>query len=101
MSKQIQYIIAFCLFFYSIAIHSQINDQSFHSGLTFTAHTKNQNERTGLNLNPDKPMTFSKDGFSLEFETKLRAEPHVYGYVFRIISDDSYSFYMISFSLPP
>ncbi|MDU1892527.1 MAG: hypothetical protein E6767_17720 [Dysgonomonas sp.] len=46
-------------------------------------------------------MSFSKDGFSLEFEMKLRAESHVYGHICRVVSDDSFSFDMISFSLAP
>lgn len=79
-----------------VGVHAQINTLSYHSGMTFMAHTKNQDERTGLSLTPTKSMTFNRNGFSLEFDLKLRNELHTYGYVCRIISGKTLSFDIIS-----
>lgn len=79
-----------------ISLVAQKEDQLYHSGLTFVSHIKNQDERTGLRLSPQKAMQFSKEGFSLEFEIKLREELHTYGYVCRVVSGNSVSFDVIS-----
>lgn len=96
MPKKLRFTFILLLFFFKIGLYAQINTASYHSGLTFTAHTKNQDERTGLNLTPADPMAFSKNGFSMEFELKLRDELHTYGYVCRVISGKTLSFDMIS-----
>lgn len=67
-----------------------------HYGLTFLSHSVNQDKRTGLNLNPEKEFSFSKDGFSIQFDVKLSSELHTYGYIFRIISKEQSSFDLIS-----
>jgi two-component SAPR family response regulator len=66
-----------------------------HYGLVFHSHQYNQDERTGLNLNPGKSFNFS-GGFSLEFDLKLIKKDMAYGYVCRIVSNDNSSFDLIS-----
>lgn len=73
-----------------------MSNKSYHIGLAFHAHTKNQDERTGFNLTPNKPMHFSEEGFTIDFSLKLRKELHTYGYVCRIVSDKYASFDLIS-----
>ncbi len=50
----------------------------------------NQDQRTSLDLTPDRSLHLGNK-FSLSFDIKLREELHTYGYVFRIISDDTSS----------
>jgi len=57
-------------------------------GLFFYSSEVNKDGRTGLDLTPDKELIF-KDGFSLEFDIQLRSETHNFGYIFRIIGNDS------------
>ena len=64
------------------------NVNRFRQGLYFLSHTVSQEERTGLNLTPDAPLSLT-DGFTLDFDIKLRKEFHSYGYVFRIIVNDT------------
>ncbi|MDH6308675.1 DNA-binding SARP family transcriptional activator/uncharacterized protein (UPF0333 family) [Dysgonomonas sp. PFB1-18] len=99
MRKILLIILILTIFLWKINVFAQINEQSHSSGLTFTAHTKNQDERTGLNLTAEKPMRYSKEGFSIEFDLRLREELHTYGYVCRIVSNDSESFDVISYLL--
>ena len=63
---------------------------NYRYGLTFKAHTVNQDQRTSLDLTPDRSLHLGNK-FSLSFDIKLREELHTYGYVFRIISDDTSS----------
>ncbi|MBN9300324.1 MULTISPECIES: hypothetical protein [Dysgonomonas] len=96
MRKILLLALILSLFLSKINVFAQINDQSHYSGLTFIAHTKNQDERTGLNLTTKRAMKYSEEGFSLEFDLKLREELHTYGYVCRIVSNNSESFDIIS-----
>ena len=64
-------------------------------GLFFYSTEVNKDERTGLDLTPDKELVF-KDGFSLEFDIQFRREIHNFGYVFRIIANDSLNIDLIS-----
>lgn len=64
-------------------------------GLTFRSHLYNQDERTGLDLTPDKPLAIGSD-FALEFDLRLTREDLAFGYVFRMVSDDNSSLDMVS-----
>ena len=64
-------------------------------GLTFRSHRYNQDERTGLDLTPDRPLSIGPD-FALEFDLRLSREDLTFGYVFRIISDEDASLDMVS-----
>jgi two-component SAPR family response regulator len=67
----------------------------FQYGLTFHSHEVNQGERTGLDLLGVSRLNLSK-GFEIEFSLKLDSTDFSYGYVFRIISDDTSSLDFIS-----
>ena len=61
--------------------------QSF--GLGFYSHSKHKEERTELNLTPEKSFRFNK-GFKLSFDLNLRAGlDQGFGYVVRIIQNDT------------
>lgn len=66
-----------------------------HEGLYFLAHTVDMEKRTGLNLTPERQLNL-KDGFQLNFDIKLREEGHTYGYIFRIIVNDSLNIDLLS-----
>lgn len=63
------------------------NDE-FRRGLLFQSFEVDKDKRTCLNLTPDKPLTTDK-GFSIEFELKLRPHEQNFGYIFRIIGNDT------------
>ena len=93
--KQIRYLLIslliFCLFVtlqWGYANTTILSNYRY--GLTFKAHTVNQDQRTSLDLTPDRSLHLGNK-FSLSFDIKLREELHTYGYVFRIISDDTSS----------
>lgn len=58
---------------------------SCNYGLTFRSHSYSIDERTGLNLTPDRPLNLRR-GFSIDFELCLNHEDAAYGYVMRLIS---------------
>lgn len=66
-----------------------------HEGLCFMAHTVDLEKRTGLNLTPERQLNL-KDGFQLNFDIKLRQEGHNYGYIFRIIVNDTLNIDLLS-----
>jgi hypothetical protein len=64
-------------------------------GLYFHSFLVDKDSRTGLNLTPEKPLSLS-GGFTLTFEFKLRPERDIYGYIFRIIGDETTNIDLIS-----
>lgn len=60
----------------------------YNKGLHFRSFEVDQDKRTNLNLTPNHPLTL-ENGFSLEFEIQLRKEEQNFGYVFRIIGNDT------------
>lgn len=64
-------------------------------GLMFRSHTVNQDERTTLDLSPEKPFNF-QSGFSMSFDLKLQEADLTYGYVFRIIWNELSSFDLVT-----
>ncbi len=72
-----------------------IEVEAISSGLYFKSHDYIKENRTSLDLTPEKKFNFG-DGFSLSFDIRLREEFHNYGYIFRIISNDSTCFDLIS-----
>jgi len=74
----------------------QINaDEKIKSGLFFQSFEVNKDKRTYLDLSPDKFLDLSK-GFVLDFDLNLRAEGQSFGYVFRIICNDSLNIDLLS-----
>lgn len=62
--------------------------QNYERGLTFRAHEVNKDERTSLDLIPDRNVKLKGD-FILEFDVMLMPANHTFGYIFRIISEKS------------
>ena len=59
-----------------------------YTGLRFAGHEIPLDQRTGLNLTPDKPIVFDSD-IKLNFELKFEPNYHSYfGYIFRMIIDN-------------
>lgn len=89
------FIIIFLLqYFVSVA---NTDNTLYNYGLSFSSHSVNQDERTSLELTPDKSFRFSDNGFEINFDLKLREELYTYGYVARIVSNDVSSFDIVSY----
>jgi DNA-binding SARP family transcriptional activator len=74
-------------------------DSMYNYGLSFYSHSVNQDERTSLELSPNKPFRFPNDGFEMSFDLNLKEELYTYGYVARIVADDISSFDIVSYLL--
>jgi len=86
------------IFFLCLAtdhVDAIIFEKNYSTGLNFKSHEVPKDERTSLNLIPGKPI-YLKGGFTLEFDLKLQETS--FGYVFRIILNDSTSLDMFVFS---
>ena len=83
------------ILFISILITRSFGNDSIHSGLYFTSHEANQDYRTSLYLNPTGPVSFPT-GFSIDFEAKFRNGDGYFGYIFRIIGDDTYNIDLVA-----
>lgn len=66
-----------------------------NTGLFFQAHRVIPEKRTELNLTPNTPLSFH-DGFSLGFDVHLRNEEHNYGYIVRVILNDTLNIDLLS-----
>jgi DNA-binding SARP family transcriptional activator len=64
-------------------------------GLKFASYEVTKDLRTSLNLNPDLPFKV-KGPFSISFKFKYYRVTNTYGYIFRIIANNSKSFDLIS-----
>lgn len=64
-------------------------------GLYFKSHKFSQDERTSLCLTPRETLNCGR-GFVLEFDIQNRFEMSAYGYVFRLVADDSICLDMVS-----
>lgn len=67
---------------------AQVPDVHPDYGLEFASYDVTTDHRTGLNLNPDDAYTFRED-FTIEFDLAFRALQNAYGYILRIIANDS------------
>lgn len=80
------------LFLLSNALYNTVRA---NAGLFFQAHRVIPEKRTELDLTPDAPFSF-RDGFSLSFDVHLRNEEHNYGYIVRIILNDTLNIDLLS-----
>ena len=79
-----------------LSLHAILPEaQNAASGLNFASHEVMKEERTSLQLNNGKAFRFP-EGFTLDFELRFRTELHNYGYIFRIIANDTVSFDLVS-----
>jgi len=65
-----------------------LQGQDIQYGLNFKSYEVEKENRTGLNLTPEKPFSFP-DGFSLSFDVNFKPDwIHPFGSVMRIITED-------------
>ncbi len=77
------------IFFLSVnSISAQTVKNDLDYGLAFVSHEASKDQRTSLNLNPDSPFLFDRD-FQIRFDFSLRRLQNAFGYVARIIVNDS------------
>jgi DNA-binding SARP family transcriptional activator len=83
-------------FLLSVAtLYGQTHDSGPKYGLGFASHEVSKDHRTGLNLNPDGPYNFNND-FDLEFDLALQRHTNAYGYILRVIANDSLNIDLMS-----
>lgn len=70
-------------------------EDKVNEGLYFQSFLVDKDSRTGLDLTPEKPFSFS-DGFTITFDFKMRPEHDTYGYIFRIICNQNTNIDLIS-----
>jgi two-component SAPR family response regulator len=76
-------------------LHAQIQKVDPQYGLAFASHEVSKDHRTGLDLNPEEPYSFNND-FTLKFDFSLQRLTNAYGYVLRIIANDTLNFDLMS-----
>ena len=64
-------------------------------GLVFSSHEVSKDHRTSLNLNPQHPFELTED-FRLKFDVAFRRLTNAYGYIVRIIANDSMNIDLVS-----
>ncbi|HEY9048307.1 MAG TPA: hypothetical protein VIN08_20510 [Ohtaekwangia sp.] len=83
-------------FFISLeALHAQTRDSNLNYGLAFESHEVSKDSRTGLDLNPDGAYTIRND-FTIEFDLALQRLANAYGYILRVIANDSLNIDLMS-----
>lgn len=85
MQFKVKYLLL--IIFLICALHVSGRDE-LKRGLFFQSFEVDKDKRTCLNLTPDKPLTFKK-GFSMEFDVNFRQYNQNFGYIFRIIGNDT------------
>ncbi len=68
---------------------------NLRQGLHFYSFEVDKDKRTCLDLTPEKSFKFPK-GFSMEFDFKLKSDDENFGYIFRILGNDSLNIDLIS-----
>jgi len=75
--------------FFSFCFHLALRAQDAKYGLEFASHEVEKENRTGLDLTPDKPFHFSK-GFSISFDVLFqRKSRQIFGCIIRIIGNNN------------
>lgn len=84
------------LMFFAIgALHGQTRNERINYGLSFASHEVSKDHRTGLSLNPEQPYSINND-FTLEFDASFQRTINAYGYILRIIANDSLNIDLMS-----
>ena len=85
--KYLIYILSCCFFLSSQTLAQAIENKAIYQyGLTFNSYEVEKDERTTLNLTPEKTFSFP-NGFTLEFDVSFKQMVHNFGYVFRIVTE--------------
>ena len=88
-----RFLIILCLI--TFFAKDAVSQSAFNSGLFFSSHEVVQDKRTSLNLTPSDPFKFP-GGFTLELDGNFRMRDGYYGYIFRIIGDESINIDFVS-----
>lgn len=86
---------AFFATFSTFQTQAQTGRNTVDYGLAFTSHEATKDQRTSLNLNPDGPFHIQQD-FELVFDVAYQRLNNVFGYIFRIIANDSLNIDLVS-----
>jgi two-component SAPR family response regulator len=76
------------------------NKQNISTGLFFKSFETDKDNRTGLNLTSEDRFNFP-EGFTISFDVKLRVEVQTFGYLFRIIGNDTLNIDLLSYQFDP
>ena len=80
--------IIYCVFF-SFCLNTAVAAQGVNYGLEFKSHEVDKENRTGLDLTPEKSFNFSK-GFTISFDVLFeRKSTQIFGYILRIIGNNN------------
>jgi hypothetical protein len=74
---------------------TQNNTPTPDYGLSFASHEVTKDQRTSLSLTPEDPFTIKED-FEIRFDLSLKRLIDAYGYVLRIIANDSINIDLVS-----
>ena len=72
-----------------------ICNESLKGGLYFQSFEVDKDKRTCLNLTPDRALNLG-NGFTMEFDLNLRREVQNFGYIFRLICNDTLNIDLLS-----
>jgi DNA-binding SARP family transcriptional activator len=76
-------------------VHGQNQKQELNYGLSFSSHEVTKDQRTSLSLTPGESIAIQGD-FEIRFDLSLKRLTDAYGYVLRIIANDSLNIDMVS-----
>ena len=88
-------VILFLFFIFgNVSLYSSVKEKVSY-GLTFNSHDVNKDSRTSLDLNPLGDLLL-EPGNTLDFDLKLEKANLTYGYVFRLILNDTLGIDLLS-----
>src|SRR5689334_16536380 len=85
----------FFLFFCVCSLPAQPITSPLDYGLAFASHEVTKDQRTSLNLTPEAPLDIPQD-FELTFDISYQRLTNAFGYIFRIIANDSLNIDLVS-----
>ena len=91
-SRNLFYLIIFL--FSAKGLHAQLKPEADY-GLAFASHEATKDHRTSLSLNPETPFHI-EDDFEIVFGLSFQRLTNAYGYVLRIIANDSLNIDLVS-----
>ena len=89
------YFISVILLFSFVSVNLAKSQANEIYGVKFASYEVKKDLRTSLNLTPIKPLE-TKGSFSLSFDFKYYRDQNAYGYIFRLIANNSVNFDFIS-----
>jgi DNA-binding SARP family transcriptional activator len=83
------------VFLAALVLRGQSGHEQFDHGLAFASHEVSKDQRTGLDLNVEGDFRFNED-FSLRFDLAFARLINAYGYVVRVIANDTLNIDLMS-----